>query len=107
MNLKELETIMISYGIALRAIPREITEIYEQNHSNKYTNGEIRYLADFKREMLIVRRVPKNAGKFIAEIKVGSGSSVLFNSKKVYDSIEQAIKDISGGDETKPQKINL
>lgn len=35
MSIKDLEKIMVSYGVALRAIPEMVTEIYEKQHIDK------------------------------------------------------------------------
>lgn len=94
MDIKELEEIMVSHGVALRAIPRKVTGIYEVRHQSQFPNARVEYLEDFKREMLIDERVPKNAGRFIFEAHQGTGSLVKFYANKFYDSIEEAIADL-------------
>lgn len=94
MDIKELENIMVSHGVVLRAIPKTARSIYEKYHADKYPDGIIMYLEKYKREMLIVENIPKNAGKFIFECEKHTSSIVKFNGKKFYDSIEQAIEDL-------------
>lgn len=92
MNIAELEQIMVEYGVTLRAIPAEVYGIYETTHAEEYPDGQISYLEEFKREMLITKRIPKDAGKFILEYNCGTGKTVCFSRQEYYDSIEEAIK---------------
>lgn len=94
MDIRDLETIMVSYGVVLRAIPEKVRGIYEKRHIDKYPNGVIKYLDDFKREMLVVETIPKNAGKFIFECVPNTSSVVQFKGKKYYNSIEDAVEDL-------------
>lgn len=65
MDLKTLEAIMVENGLIIRAIPKKIRHAFEKEHFEDYPDGEIKYLDEFKREMLVVERTPKNAGKFV------------------------------------------
>lgn len=94
MNIKELESIMIEYGVVLRAIPKTVRGVYEKYHIDKYPNGTIEYLEEYKREMLVVISVPKNAGKFVFECQKNTISGVQFQGNKYFDSIELAIADL-------------
>lgn len=94
MNIKELEDIMVTNGIVLRAIPEEITEIYEKRHIDKFPEGSVRYLERYHREMLVVKRIPRNAGKFIFERAPNTMAVINFRNNKFYDSIEEAMADL-------------
>ena len=91
MDVTELGEIMVKYGIALRAIPAEVCGVFEKTHIAEYPSWQIVYLKEFKREMLITKRIPKNAGKFIFECNCGTETLVPFTSKEYYDSIEEAV----------------
>lgn len=85
---------MISHGVVLRAIPEKIRGVYEKRHIDKYPDGVIKYLDDYKREMLVVEIIPKNAGKFIFECARNTNSMVKFMGKKYFDSIEEAVESL-------------
>ena len=76
MTLIELENILIEYGAALRP------------------NGQIVYLDEFKREMLVVKSIPTNAGKFVFEHNCGTGRMVRFTGRQYYNSIEEVIESL-------------
>lgn len=95
MDTKELYKIMVEHGVVLRAIPDKIVKIYEKQHFDKYPDGTIKYMEEFEREMLIVEQTPINAGKIIMEQRKDTGSIVVFTGKKFYDSIEQAVADLT------------
>ncbi len=94
MTVEELQQIMIEKGVVIRAIPMKIRGIYEKEKINKYPNGTIQYLPEFKREMLVCESVPQNAGKFIIEQNQGSLSTVKFCGKEYFDTIEDAVKSL-------------
>lgn len=91
MGIKELEDVMVSHGVALRAIPSKVVSIYEKYHIDTHPEGVIKYHEDFKREMLFVESIPKNAGKFIFESGLGTGNIVRYSGKKYFNSIEEAV----------------
>lgn len=91
MNIKELEEIMIAHSVVLRAIPQTTIGIYEKEQISKYPDGTVKYLDNYKREMLIVERTPKNAGEFILECEKHTGSTVRFTGNMFFETIEQAI----------------
>ena len=94
MEIKELEDIMITHSVVLRAIPKKVVGVYEKQHIDSYPTGTIQYLERYKREMLVVESIPKNAGKFIFECQRNTSSSVHFSGKKFFDSIEEAVADL-------------
>lgn len=95
MDIKELEDVMALYGVVLRAIPKvPIRGVYEKRHIDIYPTGRIEYLPEYKREMLVVETMSKQAGKFLYEFSRGTTSGVNFSGKKYFDTIELAIEDI-------------
>ena len=99
VTVAELEKIMIEKCIAIRAMPKEVRGIYEKSNfkrfskDKKYTSCEIKYLKDFKREMCVVKSIPKGAGKFVIEQAKSNMSDVNFHGI-YFDSIEDAVKSI-------------
>ena len=79
---------LIEYGVALRAIP---AEVYAKTHIEDFPDGQIIYLDEFKREMLVVKSIPTNAGKFVFEHNCGTGRMARFTGRQYHDSIEEAI----------------
>lgn len=94
MEIKELEDIMVTHSVVLRAIPKKVVDVYEKQHIDSYPTGTIRYLERYKREMLVVESIPKNAGKFLFEQQNNTASMVQFRGKKYFDSIEEAVADL-------------
>lgn len=94
MDLKELEKIMIEYGVVIRAIPMTVREVYAKEHIKKYPNGEIKYLPEYKKEMLVVIRVPQSAGKFVIESAKHTMTQIQFRGIEYFDTIEDAIKSL-------------
>ena len=100
MTIKELEEFMISKGVVIRAIPKEVTEVYEAAHLDKFKNDpkyrvSVEYLKDYKREMLVVKSSPRLGGKFLVKTQKNTLSSTMFTSK-CFDSIEQAVESLGG-----------
>lgn len=90
MTIKELEKIMVENAITIKAIPNKVVSIFEKSHIDKYPNGCIQYLEQYKREMLVVETIPKNAGKFVIGKNTGNSSVVSYNGV-FFDSIEDAV----------------
>ena len=96
MTIKELEQIMIQNAITIKAIPEKVVSVFEKCHLAEYPNGSIQYLDKYKREMLVVETIPKNAGKFVIGRNTGISSVVKYEGQ-FYDSIEDAIIDLLNG----------
>ena len=90
MTIKELEQIMVKYGVAIKAIPKKMISVYEKSHINEYPHGEVKYLEGYQREMLVVESEPKNAGKFVIVKNTGTSTNIWF-VKEFYNSIEEAV----------------
>lgn len=95
MDIKELEQIMIKNGIVLRAIPDKVVMVCEKEHIDTFPNGEIQYLDEYKREMLVMETVPDHAGKFLIESDKNTCRNIRFGSEKYYNSIEEALKSLN------------
>lgn len=93
MTIQELEQIMVENAVTIKAIPEKVVSIFEKSHLNEYPNGCIQYLEQYKREMLVVETVPKNAGKFVIGRNTGNSSVVRYEGK-FYNSIEEAVADL-------------
>jgi hypothetical protein len=95
MDIKELERLIITNGLVIRAVPLKVFETCEAYHISKYPNGVIHYDERFKRDMLKLEKIPKNAGKFIIERAANTTSQVQFvPNGKYYNSIEDAVNAI-------------
>ena len=89
MNIQELEKFMIDTGVVISAIPKKSVSIVEKYHIDKFPNGKIEYLEEYKREMLIFEKVNKQGGKFTIQTR----KDVIFgNPSKFYNSIEEAVE---------------
>jgi len=108
MKISEIEQMMIEYGVTLRAIPLKVRSIYEVTQADRFPEGKVVYLEKFKREMLIVERVPQNAGKFVFESNCGTVSTVHFCNEVYYDSIEEVINALRESRDLRPmtEKFN-
>ena len=91
MDIKELQKLMILHDITIRAIPMERTIIVDIRHKDQFPDGEVTFLPEFKREMLVVKWTTTHAGKFLAEAKAGSSGMVKFSSGPYFDTIEDAV----------------
>ena len=74
MDVKDLAAVMVKHSLVLRAIPQKTFMLLEKNHIDRYPKGIICYMEEYRREMLVVERVPKNAGKFLCESSKGLDS---------------------------------
>jgi hypothetical protein len=91
MDIKKLEQIMIAHGVVLRAIPEKIVSVIEVYHKDKYPDGRIEYIERYKREMLVVEKIPIHAGKFIFECAKNTNGMIQFYGKRYFDSIDEAV----------------
>lgn len=91
--MKRLEELMKKHNLVIRVVPEKITSIYERYHKDKFPQGELVYLEKYKREMLVVVKTPKNAGKFMVSCYNGLSAHIEFDAEKVYNSIEEIIEE--------------
>lgn len=93
ITLETLGKLMVEHNLAIRAVPLVVRGIFDVRHKDKYPDGVIQYLPDFKREMLVTERTPKHAGMFVVEKARGTASAVHFGGKKFYQSLEDIVKE--------------
>lgn len=94
IDIADLETIMVKYGLAIRAIPETVQGVVEAYHKDLFPDGRIVYLEEYKREMLVFESRPRNAGKFVIERVQNTDTRIQFQGKKFYNSIDEAVKDM-------------
>lgn len=101
MTIQELEKIMQEHGAVIRAIPLKIREILEASYEKAYPDGQVMYLDEYKREMLVREYVPKHAGEFCIEAVKSATTTVIFGPQ-FFDSIEDAVSALINGDVKSP-----
>ena len=94
MTLEELGAIMSKEGLVIRAIPETVTSIFDANEKNKalYPDGVVQFLPEYNREMLVVKKTPECAGKFIFTRCNSTGTRVLFPQQStMYNSLSDVV----------------
>lgn len=93
LNLETLGKLMIEHGLVIRAIPLETVSTYEAYHKDKIPGGVVRYMEEYKREMLQVTKKNSQGGKFVITRMADQGTILNNWGKPVvfYDTIEQAV----------------
>lgn len=96
-TINELSELMIEHGLTIRAIPKVVREIHEVKHKdNPYLQpGHVEFLPEYGREMFINEKRPTNGGKFLIVQNCGTRSTVAFQKQKFYDTLSDAITDIT------------
>jgi len=95
LTIDDLQQLMVTHGLVIRAIPYEQTFYLDVIHQNKYPDGVIEYNPVYNRQMLTITRSNTNlGGKFLIEQDFGRTSMVRFSGKKTYDSIQEAVDSI-------------
>ena len=97
MTLDELGAIMAKEGLVIRAIPETVTSVFDANEKNKalYPDGVVQFLPEYNREMLVVKRTPGCAGKFIFVRCNSTRTRVFFPSQStMYDSLSDVVRAI-------------
>lgn len=92
MTVKELERLMVQHSVVIRAIPKSRRIIVEKRHAEEFPNAEIKYLPEFKREMLVEERENKHGGEFVLEIAKHTHCRVDFTGKRFFKSLEEIIE---------------
>lgn len=104
MDIEELEKIMREHGAVLRAIPYKTHEVYELYNRDVLPDGRIEYLEQYGREMLVVERVPENAGNFLIESAKSTIGTITFHNRP-YKTIVEAVDALVNGDIKSPNRI--
>lgn len=89
MDLKILEQLMIKYGVVIRAVPEKIPFTVEKRHIDKYPDGEIKFLPEYGREMLVGYKNHKYGGKFALGFAKHTGNDLPFMKWKFFNSLEE------------------
>lgn len=89
VDLDDFQRLMVKYGAIIRAVPEVINAIVEARHADAYPNGEVKYLEEYHREMLVIAKTSKLGGKFLLTFLKSTRSSVSFNKYEVYNSLEE------------------
>lgn len=91
-SLKDLERLMIEKSLVIRAIPKIVTAIMEKSHAAEYPTGQVVYLEEYKREMLVVKQIPEHAGQFLAVKANHTSTNISFGKNLYFDSLEELIE---------------
>lgn len=89
MDVRDLELLMIKYGLVIRAIPNKIRNVVELCHSVQYPDGQVQYLEEYKRKMWVSYSVPEHAGEFIVTQARHTRSTVTWSRPRYFKSISE------------------
>lgn len=92
MTIKELEKIMIEYGITIRAIPHYDRSTIDIRHKAQYPNAIEYFDPRFHRNMLRTKKENCHAGEFMVVKNTDTCEIVSFFKPKYFNSIEEAIQ---------------
>lgn len=92
MTTRELEKIMVKYGITIRAIPHYDRSTIDVLHKIQYPNAIEYFDPRFNRNMLRTKKENHHAGKFMITKNTDTCKMVPFFKPKYFNSIEEAIK---------------
>lgn len=96
MTLKELEALMVKYGVAIRAIPEYERLVVEKRHADQFPNAEVRFLPEFNREMLVEEKRLAYGGQFVLECVRHTGSTVKFTGSRFFNSLDEVAEYLAG-----------
>lgn len=96
--LARLGSLMAKRGACIRAIPLKTRVIVELRHAGEYSDGKIAFLPEYGREMLVIERVPDNAGRFLLETGTGTGATVRFPGREHYDTLSETLEALARDD---------
>lgn len=88
MTLHELESLMIRNGAVIRALPKSMRIVVEKRHAEQFPNAEVKFLPEYKREMLVEERPLKHGGEFVLALVKSSSSTVIFGGKRFFKSLD-------------------
>lgn len=90
-TLENLGRLMVLYNLAIRCVPHIVRNVFEVSHKDEFPDGEVQYLPEYNREMLVVNHIPKHAGMFLVEELKGTNATVSFNTKRFYGSLDEIV----------------
>lgn len=91
---------MAKTGAVIRAIPDEVTSIYEVTHKDKFPHGDIFFNPKYGRDMLHVKHKPNLAGQFMVAFAPNDSARLAFDKSLSFESFEAAAKFIIEQTET-------
>ncbi len=97
MTIEALGQLMVEHGACIRATPNIVRDVLEARHINEYPDGKIVFLPEYKRNMLVVEKIPKHAGQFLVKTGLSTMARVDFNGAEFYDTLEDAVAAIVKG----------
>lgn len=105
--VRELEALILRHGAIIRAVPTETKSVYEISHAAEHPGGQIKYLPEYGREMLVVWRRHAAGGQFLLKTSESAGATVKFTMHDAYGSLEDvlgALRRLDGAREKTPKK---
>lgn len=89
MDLKNLAQLMVKHGAVIRAIPESIRIVVEKRHTAQFPNAEVKFLPEYKREMLVAHERPALAGQFALTFAKHTGTDLVFTKWRFFNSLEE------------------
>lgn len=105
--LSELESLMTRNGVAIRALPMSERIVVEKRHAEQFPNAEVKFLPEYKREMLVEERQLKHGGEFVLELVKSSRSTVKFDGKRFFKSLDDVAEYLMGLEETDHEAADI
>lgn len=91
-DVETIQKIMVDYGVVIRAIPMVERFVLEVCHKDQYPEGKVVMMGKpFNREMLVFEKPLHHAGKFIVAFANNTMSTVRFDGKHYFDTIDDVI----------------
>lgn len=88
LGLKNLAQLMVKHGAVIRAIPESIRNVVEKRHAAQHPNAEVKFLPEYKREMLVWYERPAHAGQFALTFAKHTGNDLVFLKWRFFNSLE-------------------
>lgn len=89
MGSENLAQLMVKHGAVIRAIPESIRKVVEKRHAAQYPNAEVKYLPEYKREMLVWYERPAYAGQFALTFAKHTSNDLVFLKWRFFNSLEE------------------
>jgi len=103
MDLNYLGQLMVKHGAVIRAIPESVRHVLEKSHAAEFPSGEVKFLPEYKREMLVLYTHPIHAGQFTVELAKHTTAGIQFTGSRFFNTLEEVAKYLDAlGKESKP-----
>ena len=93
MTIQELSEIMVKHNLSIRAIPKVVKEVYEEDAKRHMSGGKVEFLPKYKRNMYVRYTTPDDAGKFMCVKNNATLASINFAKAKRFNTVEEAVED--------------